>query len=575
MSCKLMPHQRFGLEWLMNREASRHRGGILADDVGLGKTIQALALILSRRPAAAASAASAEGKGPTLIVVPLSLLKQWEDEINGKIKKEHKLNILVYHGAAIRKKSVFHRGHSNQYDVVLTTYDTLAAEWRKKKVAEGEKKKEAAGNSSMKGAAAPTILNLFSPDAHFHRVILDEAQLIKNPDTQRSQAAMELEADFRLCLTGTPLMNNTDELYPLLRFLRVKPYVTKSVFEDKIGKPLRRLLPTEVDNSSGRESDSALDKVRELLNEVLLRRMKTDRIKGRPIVDIPERREKDQSVSFSEGERELYNLIRDNYKSLVDERNNGLVKNIRLKQMCLHPGLLPFDLLVSLKAIAGKDGRAILPALGKLQSGNSKKNDSIPKEMSEYRSAKIDSAMGLIESILRADDTAKIIVFSEYTTFLDVFEGFVRAKRDEFRKSKTTSTRINYGRYDGQNTPDERDRAVDHFGHEGNLLLMSLTAGGYGLNLHWATHVVLMEPVYNPYVEEQAIGRAHRVGQTRQLVVYRLFVEGTVEDNIRDMQQSKKALVKRVLGDNKVSFDRGEIVPSSYWYGKMKRGIQR
>ncbi|KAK7942632.1 ATP-dependent helicase C23E6.02 [Apiospora aurea] len=503
MSCDLMPHQRLGLEWLMELEKD-YGGSILADDLGLGKTIQALALILSR-PAARRSQSKT-----TLIAVPLSLLKQWEDEFEMKVEPKM-LDILIYHGPQQKKNMRWEK--LKYYDVVLTTYDMLSGELRKKRSTESSRD-----------------LNLLSPDSHFHRVILDEAQLIKDPCTDRSRAATELKADFRLCLTGTPIMNSIDELYALVQFLRIEPYNDQDVFDEEIGAPLREELSAKKDDAAPkrqrkeqerdtRNAESALAKVHELLDNIMLRRTKTDRVLGQPIVDLPERIEVDRPVTFSKEERDMYDTLEGNEdKSIWPKKGAALVKTMRLRQLCLHPDLLP-------DALQDRN----------LEPGRS--------------SSKVDSALKLLESIWKADERAKVIVFSGFTAFLDKFYDLLIAG------GFTKMTGINIQRYDGKTNVKARDDALKYFRERAKLLLMSTKAGSMGLNIAWATHVLLMEPEYIPYVEEQAIGRAHRVGQERVLTVYHLFVEGTVEERIRKMQNDKKEHVRLVLGDEEAPSD--------------------
>ncbi|KAK8084286.1 SNF2 family N-terminal domain-containing protein [Apiospora hydei] len=460
-------------------------GSILADDLGLGKTIQALALILSRPAAKRAKSKT------TLIVVPLSLLKQWEDEFERKVEPDI-LDIVTYHGP--KQKKNMRWAELKSHDVVLTTYDMLSGELRKKRSTENSRD-----------------LNLLSPDSHFHRVILDEAQLIKDPGTDRSRAVTELEADFRLCLTGTPIMNSIDELFALIQFLRIEPYNDQDVFDEEIGAPLREELT--------HNAKSALAKVHELLDQIMLRRTKTDRVLGQPIVDLPERIEVDWPVTFSKEERDMYDTLDGNEdKSIWPKKGAALVKTMRLRQLCLHPDLLP-------DALQDRD----------LEPGKT--------------SSKVDSALKLLDSIWQADERAKVIVFSGFTTFLDKFRDLLIA--GGFTKMIGT----NIQRYDGKTNVKARDDALKYFRERAKLLLMSTKAGSMGLNIAWATHVLLMEPEYNPYVEEQAIGRAHRVGQERVLTVYRLFVQGTMEEEIRKMQNDKKEHVRLVLGDEEVPSD--------------------
>ncbi|KAK8044538.1 hypothetical protein PG993_004562 [Apiospora rasikravindrae] len=495
MSCELMAHQRLGLEWLIQREKA-YGGSILADDVGLGKTIQALALILSRPPAKGAQ------NKTTLI--------QWEDEFETKLEPDM-LNILVYHGA--QKKKDMGWEEIKSYDAVLTTYDMLSDELKK----------------------SSRNLTLLSPDAHFHRVILDEAQLIKEPGTDRSEAATELQADFRLCLTGTPIMNNIDELYALLQFLRIKPYDDEEVFAEEIGGPLREGLLAKKDGASpkrqekkelerrSRKAESALAKVHELLEKIMLRRTKADRILGQPIVDLPERIEVDWPVTFSEEEREFYDMLEENEgKSIWGKKAAPLLKTTRLRQLCLHPDLLPSEL---------QD-----PSLGPVQ-----------------HSSKVDSAMKLLGSIWHEDKRAKVIVFSGFTKFLSKLGDLLIAS------DLVRTAGIRLQRYHGTMSAPDRDAALRQFRARDNLLLMSTKAGSTGLNIACATHVLLMEPDYNPYVEEQAIGRAHRVGQERAVTVYHLFVEDSIEERIRYTQRDKKEHVRLVLGDKGAPSDNEEV----------------
>lgn len=194
MSCVLMPHQRIGLEWLLKHENGTDKGGVLADDMGLGKTIQALALIFANPPKDPA-------RKTTLIVAPLALLQQWPREIYEKTRPGHKVRVHVFHakGRQISVRQLL------SYDVVLTNYDSLSAEF---KMSETKK----------------TGMILLHPDVYFHRVILDEAHNIKNRDTFAARGAYRLQADYRLAMTGTPLMNKSEELYSVLRFLDIPKY---------------------------------------------------------------------------------------------------------------------------------------------------------------------------------------------------------------------------------------------------------------------------------------------------------------------------------------------------------------
>lgn len=209
----LMEHQKLGLAWLQKQEDSNAKGGILADDMGLGKTIQALALIATRQ-------SRDPGRKTTLIVAPVALLRQWKREIDQRMHPQHKLSVLIYHmqpkGTTFAKLST--------YDIVLTTYGKLASEYKKKTAFEFRQE------TDPRAQPRPNeTLVLLDPRSKFHRVIVDEAQNIKNHNTKSALGALWLNATYRLCMTGTPMMNNVFELFSLIRFLRIQPYCIQEV----------------------------------------------------------------------------------------------------------------------------------------------------------------------------------------------------------------------------------------------------------------------------------------------------------------------------------------------------------
>jgi len=209
----LMEHQKLGLTWLQKQEESQAKGGILADDMGLGKTIQALALIVTRPPTNPACKT-------TLIVAPVALLRQWKREIEQRVKTSHKLNVFIYHsqgkGMSWSKLAT--------YDVVLTTYGKLASEYKKKLKFETRRETDHAARPRP-----DEQLVLLDHRFTFYRIIVDEAQNIKNHNTKSALGALYLKATYRLCMTGTPMMNNVGELYSLIRFLRISPYNSQEV----------------------------------------------------------------------------------------------------------------------------------------------------------------------------------------------------------------------------------------------------------------------------------------------------------------------------------------------------------
>jgi hypothetical protein len=204
MATSLLEHQKLGLSWLARQEEGTNKGGILADDMGLGKTIQAIALMVSRR--------AEDDRKTNLILAPVALLGQWQSEIEDKVKSRFKFNIFRYHGV----KSTWDK--LKTYDVVLTTYGTLGSEW--KRYNERESQKLLFPDQDL----PPLDLPLIGRDSKWFRIILDEAQNIKNKESNAAKGSFMLKSIYRLCMTGTPMMNNVTELYSLIRFCRIKPF---------------------------------------------------------------------------------------------------------------------------------------------------------------------------------------------------------------------------------------------------------------------------------------------------------------------------------------------------------------
>lgn len=208
----LLEHQKVGLAWMKTMEESEKKGGILADDMGLGKTIQALALMVSR------PSTDPERK-PTLVIAPVALMQQWKREIQRLLRPgRYQLSVFVLHG---EKRSTSFRD-LKEYDVVLTTFGTLASEFKRKEKYEELHKQS--GSSEPLPRAVVNMLPCLGPTSKWYRVIIDEAQCIKNRNTKSALACCRIDATHRWCMSGTPMMNNVEELHSLLRFLRIRPY---------------------------------------------------------------------------------------------------------------------------------------------------------------------------------------------------------------------------------------------------------------------------------------------------------------------------------------------------------------
>jgi SNF2 family DNA or RNA helicase len=299
--------------------------------MGLGKTVEALALVL-------ANPSTNPACKTTLIVAPVALMRQWEKEVHRHVHPRHRLSVYVYHGTS--KKADFDRLRT--YDVVLTTFGTLAQEMKvkqKRMLAEAEQRQQRAPQIKRTDRE---ILTLLGRKSMWYRVILDEAQCIKNRNTLTSKAADDLQARHRLCMTGTPMMNSIDELFALIRFLKISPYNVWGKFSFEISKPLK--------TKSTVLHKRAMGRVQAVLKSIMLRRGKTTVVDGKQICEIPPKHIHMQKVDFSEDERALYQAVETQNQltfnrylqrgTVNNNYANVLVMLLRLRQICDHPRLV-------------------------------------------------------------------------------------------------------------------------------------------------------------------------------------------------------------------------------------------
>ncbi|KAL2262941.1 hypothetical protein VTK26DRAFT_8867 [Humicola hyalothermophila] len=333
MKYPLYAHQQLALKWMSNMEEGTNKGGILADDMGLGKTISALALMVSRP--------SSDNIKTNLIIGPVALIKQWEHEVKKKLRASHRLSVFLMH----QKKNVPF-SELRRYDVVLTSYGSIASEWKRY-----HNHVQQRNGSDQYDPAADQELAKKCPLLHsrskFYRIILDEAQCIKNKETQGAKGVHQINATYRWCLTGTPMMNNVSELYPLVRFLRIRPYCDFRMFQGAF----KSLGPRSNGNDYTR--NTAMKKLQAVLKATMLRRMKDSLIDGKPILTLPEKTEHSENVVFSEDERQFYKDLESRTQVQFNKflragtigRNysNILTLLLRLRQACCHPHLTDFE----------------------------------------------------------------------------------------------------------------------------------------------------------------------------------------------------------------------------------------
>ena len=327
LKARLMPHQKKGLAWMKKMEESSTKGGILADDMGLGKTLQAISLMLARPP-------QGKVKRPTLVVTPVALMEQWKREISKMVRSRAQLTVLILH---TQKSSTRSWDKIQHYDVVLTSYGTLASELRRK--LKWDEKLKLNPDAIKK----PTDECAFLDDkSKFHRIILDEAQNIKNKGTQAAMAACRVQADYRWCLSGTPMQNSVDEIYSLIKFCRIRPFNDVELFNKQISRPLK--------NKYEEGQKRAMEKLQALLKSILLRRTKKSTIDGKPILQLPEKHTVETRAVFGKDQLDFYKALetqsRIQFNKFVKAGTVGqnyskaLVLLLRLRQCCCSPQLV-------------------------------------------------------------------------------------------------------------------------------------------------------------------------------------------------------------------------------------------
>ncbi|WP_433353945.1 SNF2-related protein [Micromonospora saelicesensis] len=445
----LRPYQQRGLAWLAFLR-SLGLGGVLADDMGLGKTVQLLALLAGDSPEA----------GPTLLVCPMSLVGNWQREA---ARFTPGLRVHVHHGAERARGAEF-TAAAHGADLVLTTYSVAA--------------RDAADLAGI----------------DWHRVVVDEAQAIKNASTRQAEAVRALPARQRVAVTGTPVENRLADLWSIMQFANPGLLGPAATFRKRFAEPIERHGDAE-----------AAERLRRITGPFVLRRLKTD---SSIISDLPEKLEMEVLCNLTAEQAALYRVVVDDMLARIEtsdgieRRGLVLATMTRLKQVCNHPAQLL------------RDGSPL-----------------------EGRSGKLARLTEILEEVLAAGERA--LLFTQYAEFGAMLRGHLSAR---------------FGRevlfLHGGLGKAERDALVQRFqSAEGPpLFVLSLKAGGTGLTLTAANHVVHVDRWWNPAVEDQATDRAFRIGQRRRVQVRKFVCAGTVEEKVAALIADKRSLAERVVG---------------------------
>lgn len=445
LKVELREYQQQGLNWLQFLREYQF-GGILADDMGLGKTVQTLAHLLLEKE-------QGRMKAPCLVIAPTSLMSNWQRETANFAPA---LKVLILQGADR------HQNFDNieQYDLVLSTYPLLVRD------------------------------EMILLKHTFHYLVLDEAQIIKNPKSKAAQVIRRIRCNHRLCLTGTPMENHLGELWALFDFL------VPGLLGDS--RQFKQLFRTPIEKNQDYQQQQRLGK---RVAPFMLRRTKSE-----VASELPEKSEIIRSVSLESKQAALYESIRISMEKKVRDAiaSKGLARShitildalLKLRQCCCDPQLL------------------------KLKQAQAVKS-----------SAKLDLLMTMLPEMV--EEGRRILLFSSFTQMLSIIE------------QQLIKRNISYSKLTGQTR--KRDEAIEYFkSGQADVFLISLKAGGVGLNLTEADTVIHYDPWWNPAAENQATDRAHRIGQEKAVFVYKLITENTLEEKILAMQAKKQALIDGV-----------------------------
>ncbi len=450
LQAKLRPYQLAGFQWLTFLNEAGW-GGILADDMGLGKTVQALTFFQHYKNK------HKDEVVRFLVVCPTTLMYNWENEIK---KFTPELTHIIHHGP---KRSANPAGYKE--DIIITTYGTMRGDIRAFK------------------------------EIPFDYVVLDESQSIKNPQSQVAKASLLLNSKNRLALSGTPVQNNTFDLYAQMNFLNPGMLGSREFFMSEFATPIDKFREDEVKQQ-----------LKKLTYPFLLRRTKEQVAK-----DLPEKTETILYCEMGTEQRKIYDAYRNIYRSQI----LGMIEEQGMERSQMH----------------------ILQGLTKLRQICD--SPAILNEEERYHnySVKLEELTREIEENI---GDHKVLIFSQFLGMLALI------------RQKLEHDNIPYVYFDGSSSANEREQAIQTFqnDHECRVFLISLKAGGIGLNLTAADYVYIVDPWWNPAVEQQAIDRTHRIGQTKNIFAYRLICKDTLEEKMLQLQEHKRALAADLVSDD-------------------------
>ncbi|CAK5122328.1 unnamed protein product [Meloidogyne enterolobii] len=591
------------IQGISNDVVTAMHSGILADDMGLGKTLSLISLILHKKNARKTDPAVVERENhlrrncvferhlipanSTLVIAPASLIYQWEKEIMDRVQ-EGLLRVFIFHGPKNKREISAHR--LSKYDIVITTYELLVSELksRTKLIGQSDSESDSDNPSHGRGGRSKPKTKSLKPkashdsvlmDIAWERIILDEAHEIRNKNAQKSRCCSRLEAVHRWCLTGTPIHNKLWDLYSLIRFLRVTPFS-----EEKIWKEF-------IDNSSMKSTE----RLNTIVKSILLRRAKNQicTITNKPMIEITAKKWEVVNLELGEWESHCYSIMFEASKQKVSDilqdagmiaRRRGrkplkekpvnpfigggaggkigeaeyfkvysciLVLLLRLRQACVHMSLTKDAIDMDAFKVDDDETDKVIAAefeasfanMSLDESGlvdaseNTGQNKLIEKVFQrEYASTKVVAVLERLKPIIENGD--KCVIVSQWTSMLGIIEYHLKL-------SNTKYTSIT-----GNVKAEERQHRVDSFNKRNfgpSVMLLSLTAGGVGLNLTGGNHLFMVDLHWNPALELQACDRIHRLGQTKNVFIHKFVCSSTIEQRVLQLQEKKTQLATSVL----------------------------
>ncbi|MFH0411788.1 DEAD/DEAH box helicase [Corynebacterium sp. L4756] len=455
---ELRDYQRRGVDWLywMSRN---NVGAVLADDMGLGKTLQLLTLLAIEKD-------RGESTGPTIVIAPTSVVGNWAREAHKFVPD---LKVMVHHGSNRAREEELIK-QASDHDLVVTSYGTISRDFK--------------------------VLGHVAWD----RVVLDEAQAIKNSSTRSSKAVRSLPSRHRIALTGTPVENRLSEMRSILDFVNPGVLGSASFFRNHFASAIEKY-----------QDEDMTERLRKLTAPFILRRLKTD---SSIIDDLPEKSEEILTVTMTSEQAALYKALVDDIQTRMENTPKGMALRglvlsslTRIKQICNHP------------AHYLGDGSPVT-------------------SKGRHRSGKVEKLMEILDSAVTHDE--RVLIFTQYKAFGDILQPYLSAQ---------LGAKIPF--LHGGVPKNRRDAMVNDFqaADGAPAMILSLKAGGTGLNLTAANVVVHMDRWWNPAVENQATDRAFRIGQSKNVQVYKMITAGTLEESIQDILDGKTQLAGAVVGE--------------------------